>query len=140
MRLWKQAVIPVIVVLALLGAGGGWLWLRGADDPAPKASAAPPAISKSDVDSISSALNSGDPAVVRSALALPPGQPLDPALVLGIKKLQPIQIDAATLQSVGVGTWRAAAQVGEGAQRAKWTVFLTKADGAWKLAATAPAT
>lgn len=136
----KRAVMAVIAVLALLGAGGGWFWLGGTDGPAPKASAAPPAISKSDVDAISSALNSGDPTVVRSALAISPDQPLDPDLVPGITKLQPIHIDASTLKAVGSGTWQAAAQVGQGAQRGTWTVFLTKADSAWKLAATAPAT
>lgn len=139
MRPWRRSVIPIVLGLALLVAGGSWHWLGGTDRPAPRTSATPPAITRADVDSITSALNSEDPEVVRSALAVAPGQPLDPELVPGIQALRPIQIDAATLKALDSGTWQAAAQVGAGAQSATWTVFLTKADGVWKLAATAPA-
>ena len=131
-------MIAIILGSALLVAGGAWHWLGGTDRPVPTASAAPPAITKSDVDAITTALNSEDPEAVLAGLALAPGQPLDPDLVPGIQALRPIQIDATTLKALDSGTWQAVARVGPGAQSATWTVFLTKADGVWKLAATAP--
>jgi len=136
-RGWRRWIIPGVVLLAVVVGGGGWLWMHH-DRPAPAAAAAPPPITASDVDSIVSALNSEDPAVVRSALAVAPAQPLEPELVAGIQALRPIEIDASTLKPLGSGTWQARAQVGDADQRASWTVFLTKVEDVWKLAATAP--
>lgn len=140
MRASRTLIVLTTVVLVMGGGGAGWWWTHRT--PAAVAAAAgprPPGITEKQVQTITTALNDDDPAVVRTALAVPPGQPLDPALVPGLQALRPIAIDAATLAPLDSGTLQADAHVGAAGDRTTWHVFLTQVDGVWKLAATTPA-
>jgi hypothetical protein len=135
----KRGTILASIAIVLVAVGIWWAVSRQPSAmnsnplPTPVATAS---IAPAEVKALVTALNSDDPAVARGALAIPSTQTLDPALEAGLRTLRPIVIDEESLHPYSSGTIEGVAYTGPEEQRKTWHIFLTQADGEWKLAAT----
>jgi len=98
-----------------------------------------PALTAARAREIARQVSSADPAQVREGLALPKGQPLDPALVPGLAALTSLTIDPASFHLIGNNVAQATARVSPAGQPvASWVVDLVFIGENWKIAATQP--
>jgi hypothetical protein len=96
-----------------------------------------PALTAERADQLGAQLASGDEAAVRQAIALPPGQDLDPAFVRGLAALR-LDIDERTFTETEPGEATVDATATTGGATNAWTVRMARVDGAWLIVSTAP--
>ncbi len=108
--------------------------------PTPDVSAASTSaaeLSQVDADELAADLVSGDPRSLTSAVVLPDGQGLDPALLGSLQGMN-LQIDAGTFTATSPETGEVAATSTTRGQDQTWSVELLRVDGQWKVLWTAP--
>ena len=84
--------------------------------------------------------HSGDEANVKAALAVPPGQRIDPALVAGLAAMKSVKIDEARFKQLDDASATVPITTIDPTGKATtWTTTLILVDGVWRIGLTDPA-
>ena len=112
----------------VVGGSGFAAWNLARDD------GTAPALPHAEVRTREAGLMSDDSARVTEVLAVPSSFELNPALIPGIRRLRPIQIDPKSFRALEDAVWKGTAHVG--LKRQRWTIYVMRRNGRLQILGT----
>jgi hypothetical protein len=140
MRIHAPLTVAVLLTAALAGCHGGGRHAKA--QPSPSASAVPHAtpLSSPSAAALAGRITSGSESDLRSAMAIPSGQVLDPAAAQQLAALAPITFDLTTFQYLDPVTATVDGHVAHppAGTAADWTFTLVYVAPDWRLVDGSP--